>query len=339
MWTRLQQLFNVAGSAATGGSPFSICTDGEQIYYICGSIGQVMIAASPVDGAEVWEASGGLTQPSAICADGNYLYANDTNAGQPGLRKLDRDTGTAVSSGGTEYSCDVLRTNGVYAVGISPFSSSSKLVFWTVGAGAAAPTETGTQTITPLNGLAIDADSVYVGGTRSTYDVWAWDLAARTNNWQITLPVTTAPTVAAITADGDCVYVATERKTLSAGGSASVFCLDRVNGSLLWTYDIPATTDAAELAVDDRYLYVRDSDDDLHMLRLRFPEPTLVAIAADWNEVQCDGVSVIGTDATTTTNFMRHMVGGPSKTYMRAEGDDPTRRPMPGLLAVPTGEI
>jgi hypothetical protein len=335
-YDRLAQLFNVAGTAATGGNPNHIHTDGEQLYYACGNLtpSQSLIAAIPDTGAEVWEASP-LTQHTALCTDGTNVYATSPSSpGEIGLAKIDRTSGALISQGGTEYDLDELRTNGVYCVGISPFSSSSKVVFWLVNTGATAPTETGTVTVTPLNGLAIDADQCYVGGTRNTYDVWAWTLSSRANAWQITLPTVGAPTVAAIAADGDCVFVATDSQTLTAGGRASVYCLDRVNGSVLWSYSPPGDTDVEAIAVDDRYLFVRDANDDLLQLKLRAAEPALVAVAADWNEVVCDGVSVIGTDATTTTNFMRHMLGGASKTYMRALGTDPNRRPF-YTLAVP----
>jgi hypothetical protein len=325
MYTRLVQLFNTASTAATGGNVTDICTDGEQIYYVSGAASQSLIAASPINGAEIWEASP-VSGANGLCTDGAYVYVTSTfSPAEIGLIKADRTTGALVSRGGTEYSCDALRTNGVYAVGISPASSTSKLVFWTVGVGAAAPTETGTVTITPLNGVAIDADQCYVGGTRATYDVWAYTLSSRANAWQVTLPTAAPPTVAAIAADGDVVYVATDSVALTAGGNASLFCLERVSGTVLWTMDL---NDLTAAAVDDRYLFVIDSNDDLLQIKLRAPVPTVVATAADWSDVVCDCVSVVGIDKTTATNFMRHMLGGATKTFMKALGTDPTRRPV-----------
>lgn len=330
MYSRLQQVFNVACSAATGGNPISICTDGEQIYYIGGTIAQSLIAADPNDGSEIWETSP-LTQHASLCCDGYYVYACSTSSGETGLYKINRDTGYSVSSGGTEYNCQSIITNGYYAAGIRPASSTSKLVFWTVGAGAASPTETGTVTITPLNGLAIDADQVYVGGTRATYDVWAYDLATRANQWQITLPTSTAPTVAAITADGNFVYVATDQVALTAGGNASMFCLERISGNLLWTMDL---NDLVDVAVDDRYLYAITTSDDLAMIDIHHAAPGIVAVLADVDSVVCDGVSVICHDATTTTNLQRNFSVGASKLFMRSLGDDINRRPF-YTLAVP----
>jgi outer membrane protein assembly factor BamB len=334
MYSRFEQLFNIPSTAVGVGNPINICTDGEQIYYQAGGLSALLVAASPFDGSEIWEGTAGVAQFISICTDGTNVYGSAT-AADPGLIKVDRDTGLELSRGGVEYECSLIRANGEYAVGISPNSSALKLVFWLINSGATAPTETGTVSPTTLHAVAIDADSAYVGGVQAGgNDVWSFDLATRANNWQKPLPVTTPPTVAYICTDGDCVYVATERKTLSAGGNASVFCLDRVNGSTLWTYDIPDATDASWLAVDDRYLFVVDSANKIHMIKLRSPEPALVATAEGWNEAQCDGVSVIGTDSGTATNFMRHWLGGATKTYMRARGDDPERRPF-YTLAVP----
>jgi outer membrane protein assembly factor BamB len=330
MYTRLVQLFNTASTAATGGNVTDICTDGEQIYYVSGAASQSLIAASPINGAEIWEASP-MSGANGLCTDGAYVYVTSTfSPAEIGLIKADRTTGALVSRGGTEYSCDALRTNGVYAIGISPASSTSKLVFWTVGVGAAAPTETGTVSPTVLNGLAIDADQCYVGGTRSTQDVWCYNLATRAEAWKITLPTSSAPTVAAIAADGDVVYVATDSVALTAGGNASLYCLGRFDGQLLWTMDL---NDLSQVAVDDRYLFVIDSNDDLIQIKLGVSVPTVVATSADWSDVVCDCVSVVGIDKTTPTDFMRHMLGGATKTFMKTLGTDPTRRPVFTLAA------
>jgi len=266
-----------------------------------------------------------------MTCDGAYLYYTERPASAlPGLWKISRTTGAAVANGGTtEYDCDLLRANGTHAAGIAPNSSAGKVVHWSTGG---TPVELTTNTpTTNLNGLAIDATQVYVGGTRNTQDVWCYTTAG-VAVWSITLPSSSTPVVNAIAADGDMVYVATDQAALTAGGKASIFCLSRLDGSLLWTHD--TNTDLLRVAVDDRYLFVIDSFDILTMLRLHTPAVSPLAELADWDEVICDGVSVIGHDATTTDNYMRHYLGGPAKTFMRADGGDTTRRPF-FTLAVP----
>jgi len=323
---RYYELFNIANTGASG-NPSHLCTDGEQMYYISGALDQYLIAASPLAGTEIFDVDTGI-QIMSICCDGQAVYANTYS--NSGLYVYDRDTGAYSTKGGTEYACTALRTNGEYCVGIRPNSSTSKIVFWTV----ATPTETGTVTITPLNGVAIDADQCYVGGTRATYDVWAYTLSSRAVAWQVTLATSSAPTVNAIAADGDFVYVCTDRVALTAGGNANLFCLSRYDGATLWTMDVGSTVNLDYCAVDDKYLHVTDDADLTYMIKLGAPVPHVVATVADLIVQCCDGIGVGMLDAATAANFARHHVGHPTKTFMRAAADDPNRRPF-HTLAVP----
>lgn len=328
---RLQQIFSKNSTGATGGNPASICTDGEQVYYVGGAIGQSLIGASPNDLSEVWE-DGGLTQYSAVCVDGAYVYAMSTLVGEPGLYKRSRTTGGAVSNGGTENGCTKLRVNGIYAVGIRPNSSTSKLVFWTCGSGAAAPTETGTVSPTVLNGVAIDSDQAYVGGTRNTNDVWAYTLSTRANAWAVTLDAN-APTVNDICADGDRVYVCTDQFATAAGPNKSLFCLDRLTGALIWSADY-ANLDAC--CVDDHYLYVTTDGGVLYQLDpfTGYSVATQTAMAAI-GQLCCDGLSIYGQDGSTATNVRKlsTWIGG-TRTFTKMLGQDPNRRPF-YHLAIP----
>ena len=318
-------IFDVPGTAAGGGVVKLLCTDGQQLYYISGT-GESVVAADPSNGDEIWEKVLAAVG-SALTVDGRGVYY--MSATQQGLRKIDRNSGDFDGDGGTEFGCTRLRANGVYCVGVRPSSDAGRVVFWTV----ATPTETGTQTPTTLlEGVAIDAEHCYVGGTRNTNDIWCYKLSDRSLVWQIALD-TNAPTVRAITADGDFVYVATEHRTLSAGGSANLFCLSRYDGELLWTANVKNdTVDLYDCAVDDRYLYVIDEFDTLIQIRLRVPTAAPVAEATGFLSIALDGVSVAGASGT---DFRRVWVGGATKTMMRVAGNDPNRRPFYNL-AVPT---
>jgi hypothetical protein len=334
MPTMLAQIFSASSSAATGGSPAYICLDGEQIYYLSGSSLEVLIAASPADGSEIWEAAHGFTTfPFGLCADGNYLYATGDSS-NPGLTKINRSTGAVVSSGGTSYNPfpGAVATNGVYAVAGRNQASNGNLVFYLVNTGTTAPTETGVAS--PGNAIlavALDYDAAYCGGTRSTYDVWSYSLSTRANNWQVTLPTSTAPQVEAIVADGDSVYVGTDNVALSAGGAASIFCLERVSGALRWTRDL---NDIVDLAVDDEYLYAINTSDEMYVIHLRSSVATVVSLLTDVDTVVADGISVVCNDATTATDFQRNRTAVKNKLFQRADGADPNRKPA-HLLAVP----
>jgi len=334
MRARLDQAYSVLSTAATGGNPFKLCTDGEYLFYIAGSVDQSLVAGKVSDGSEVWETGAGFTAATACCCDGTAVYIT-ADSGAAGLREHNRATGAAVAqSAGPEYACSKLRTNGAFAIGID-FSAggAGSIVFWTVPT----PSRTGTQTpTTQLNGLAIDADQAYCGGVRGTYDVWAWQLSDRTNNWQVTLD-TNAPTVNDICADGNFVYACTDDFVTALPGTPNrcLFCLNRVDGTVVWSLDLGANLDLC--TVDDEYLYVVDDSNNLSMLRLNgTAEPELVrgnkSNVAD--TIVADGVSVICRDGGTATNIRRLWIGGPTKTFMRAAGTDPNRRPF-HTLAVP----
>lgn len=330
MYARLVQLYNVVGTATSGGAVLQLITDGEQLYY---QNNAEIVAADPLTGAEVWEVSPG-TSIDSIASDGaNVYYTGDV--AQPGLRKISRVTGAPVASGGAEYACSRLVSNGVFAVGINGnVGGANSMVFWTV----ATPTETGT--VTPggaITALAIDADQAYVGGTRNAgNDVFARTLATRASAWAVPLDTNDPSPVNAIAADGDFVYVGCDSFAIAAGGNRSLFCLERVSGAVLWSMDL---VNIDVLAVDDRYLYAVNSAGLLYMIRLRGAVPSVVATLADVNSVACDGVSVVCGDFTTPVNFQRNMAGGASKEFMIAHGNDPNRRPFFNLAVPVDGRI
>jgi outer membrane protein assembly factor BamB len=337
MYIRLAQVFSFTGTAATGGNVTSVCGDGEQVYYISGSTSQSLIAANPNGGTEIWEASP-IAGHTAICTDGLNVYAmSPFSPAELGLHVVNRTTGALINSGGVEYACQQLRANGVYCVGIAPNSGAGKVVFYTV----ATPTETGTVTpTTQLNGVAIDHDQCYVGGVRSTYDVWAYTLSTRANAWQVTLD-TNAPTVNAICADGDFVYVCTDDFVTALPGTPNrcLFCLDRLNGTILWSMDLGADLDAC--AVDDDYLYVTTAGGVAYAIRLRsgMAVGSVGVVATQTNVAAAgglyvDGMSLYCQDGAAATKLRRLATAQKTKDFMRVNGQDPARRPFYNL-AIP----
>lgn len=327
---RLLEYFSAGSTATGGGNPIKVCTDGEMIYYIAGTTNVSIVAASPFALTQIWESIRAQTV-SAIAADGLWVYYTSNNAADPGLSKLSRVDGVLDSNAGARFDHTLLKANGAYCAGIHPNGAAGDVDVWSVatpayiGAGA-----TGSAS---LAGMAIDADQCYVGGVRNTFDVWCYTLSAAGLVWQIALPTSAAPTIAAIAADGNYVYVATDSQALSAPwtGSASVFCLDRATGTLLWTID---AADTLDIAVDDQYLHVVFTTGVLIPFDLRRPIPGAVGSSAGWSSVDVDGISVVGGDSVTATNVKRAWLGYPTKTFMVALGNDEQRRPFHNL-AVP----
>lgn len=334
MYARLTQLWKTTSTAGTVGDPFQVITDGEQIYYIAGSLNQSLLAAHLATGAEIWETSAGITQFACVAADGAWVYVQAAAPGEPGLHVRDRTDGSNDRTGGAEHNCTRLVANGAFVVGVNgTIGGPGSVTFWT----PTTPTETGTVVpgaAAPVT-VAIDSDQCYVGGTRDAgNDIFARTLSSRAVVWDVPIDGNDPSPINAICADGDFVYVGCDSFAVAAGGNRAIFCLDRFTGDVLWSL---GGNDIDYLAVDDRYLYAVDNGNILYMIHLRGAEPGYLTAVANVGSVMpgsCDGISIVATDSATSTDFRRIMAGGASKEFMRAHGSDPNRRPF-FTLAVP----
>jgi hypothetical protein len=340
MYERAVELFNVATTASTGGNATYIRTDGEQIYYVGGSPPQLIIAADPADGSELWESSPAVASAHRnICTDGGFVYSVTTGGAPAGLLRYSRSTGAYDTNGGTDYNNTVLVTNGEYCIGVDgSVAGAGKITFWSGIQGTI--TQAASYYDTTSAGLiaaAIGDTQCYVGGTRATYDVWCVRLSDRATRWRTTLATTIAPTVRGIATDGDHVFVATDLVALTAGGSANLFVLNKQNGTVQWNASLAGGGDLRNgIAVDDRYLYVCDNagTTGCYIYRVRAPTLVLVGQITGLNDPVLDGVSVTGQNDSDLTKFRRHWMLGATKTFMRAASSDPNRRPF-FTLAVP----
>ena len=313
--------FNEQTTASTGGNVFFLCHDGERLYYVSGAGQDYLIVASPVDGAEIAEKSIGYTVPALAC-DGLAVYLGG-NAGNPGLRKYDRD-GNFDAAGGAEFGHNLLASNGVFAVGCLQATNPNRLTFWTV----ATPTETGqANDADPLLALAIDADQAYTAAHNAVTPshVDAWNLVTRASAWTTTLPTTVQPTPTALASDGDYVYCVTDLQTLSAGGDANLYCLNKRDGAIVWTLDVDGV-DLIRISVDDHRVWVIDSAGKLYEIDKRVP--AIIAQPANCVTVDSDGVRLYCGSAAAADFLLGVFIGGlPTKTYMHASGDDSQRKP------------
>jgi hypothetical protein len=342
MTARGAQIFNVSGTGTGSTNVSEICTDGEQIYYTNGGY---MIAADPADGSEIWENNDTavVTFP-ALCTDGFYVYAmGDTN--DRGIHQCERATGDVVDSAGTDYDCNKIVTNGYYIVGIDANSFTGYVTFWSNIQSASIAQDGRYDTSSPgLQDVCIDQDQCYVTGNPvSSNSVWAMNLSTRALAWAAVLPTTSAPTLlTSICCDGNRVYVAGSRTALTAGGSANLFCLDRITGNTLWTMDLVDSglnnrSASFGAATDGRYLFVYlATAEELAVVDLH-GGPAQVGFIADARYPICDGVSVIG-NSDVGTQLKRSRWIDAVRTFRRTAGTDTNRRVF-YTLAVPADRL
>lgn len=333
-------VFTVTGTGSGGSYVGNPCTDGEQIYYY-GGTGSV-VAASPVDGAEIWDNAPNPASISAICTDGSYVYILG-DSGDPGLSRLIRTTGVEDSNAGTYYGGTRMLCNSDYAAVIETSAGAGTVAVYSDIQGTITQDGNFASGSTGLRDVAIDRSHCYVGGIRNSHDIWCVILSTLSHRWRITLPTgATDPNVRGIVADGCRVYVATDDTTLAAGGQANLYALDRWTGAVLWSMEVGSSKDLTNgIATDGRFIYVSDSADDMHIIDISGPAPshyggtvTGGSVVPDMINPVCDGVSVIG-NSNLTTELKRVWMMDAVSTFRRVDGDDLQRRPF-YTLAVPT---
>ncbi len=333
---RLAQIFSTAGTATGGGNVAHICTDGQRVFYINGTLAEYIVGARPTDLAEEWanHPAGGSTIAALTC-DGRFVYYT-SDAAIAGLWTVNPD-GSGPLNGGATHSHRALRANGVHCAGINGNTGVGDVDIWVSNPISLVATKATGSGGAGLTGIAVDDVNVYAGGIRNGgVDIWTYTLASGGVVWAVALDGNDPSPVNAICADGDYVYVCTNGFAIAAGGNRNLFCLDRLSGAVLWSKEI--STDLLDCAVDADYLYVVDAGNVLYMVRLRAAEPGVVVqktnVSSAIQGLAADGVNIFCRDAVATTNVRRLVTGGPTKTFMRVSGQDTRRRPSP-MLAVP----
>lgn len=334
---RASQYWTQNSTASTGGNVFFLCTDGEQIYYAGGAPAQAIIAASPVDGSEIWENDPDSQTISSLAVDGGFVYYTTGNVAALGLRRLNRSTGAYDTAGGTEYGGGPLATNGEYAVLIDgTVSGNGYVTFWSGIQGTITQDGTANTTSANLRDITIDATQCYTVGQRNTDDLWCYNLSSRALQFATPMPTAADPVANTVCSDGDFVYVGTNRAALTAGGNASLFVYSRV-GDFIYSHDFGAGVNVDFLNVDDEYLYVTTNANQTSIIpKSIMPYGRVGTITFSIGKPACDGLSIVVRNSGAANNFRRWWTHGGAKTFMRANPADPNRRPFFNL-AIPTG--
>lgn len=327
----------VSSGATGGGNIYHLCTDGEFGYYVSGGGGAsqtrivkfAMASGSLLAQAEAY--SGNTI--SSLAVDSSAVFTMGANAADTGLTRRKRSDLSSPTSAGSEYGCIRMVANGYHLAAIAPNSGVGKVVVYSNINGTIS--EDGTyDTSSNMHAVAIDAENCYIGGVRSTYDVWAIVLTSRAHTWRTILPTSSTPTVDGIAADGDHVYVSTDRVGLTAGGSANLHCLDRMTGAVLWSADIGSgSSDLTGLSLDDKYLYTGDGTTVFQIDKCTTGVVQHMAAGTGLvYENVADGVSLLTTGATIATfsRFWTHPQG--RKLFVRMDESDPWRMPFPHIV-------
>jgi hypothetical protein len=297
-----------------------VVTDGFYIFY---SQGDTVRAALPYDIAPgQWN-----YQPVAssnildLACDGFRVYALiGYQAAADEIYLLNPTTGAkVVGISLLTTNCTALAVNGVWLVVLN---TNTAYFYDTLGG---TPVQQGTSGHgAAINAVALDATKAYIGGAQGTgpKDVRGITLSTQTEAWSALLPTVGTPTINAIATDGEYVYVGTNFVSIT-GGNAQLFCLRAWDGSHVWTMD-DQSCDIDHLSVDDRFIYATydTTTDIVFMIDKRNGQ--IVDTYSGMSGRDCDGVSVCGANGN---NVMRRWRGCKTKTFMRADVNDPNRRP------------
>jgi outer membrane protein assembly factor BamB len=187
--------------------------------------------------------------------------------------------------------------------------------------------------------VCIDDERVYASSDASltSATVRAYRITDGLLEWTFTAAFTAgAPSPKDVCCDGEYVYVV--GATITDGAATySVWCVSR-EGILVWRSQVGV--DPESCCVDDRYLYVVDSNDELHMVDKRtgavLRSDNGALVVGTNRAVDCDGVHIYA--PSSTANYVRILNRGrTSQTWVRRSSTDVHRRPC-YKLATPAGE-
>jgi len=330
------QQWNVLGDAGAL-TVTALATDGARVYY--GQAGGQITAADPETGATLWKVVTQPEQPLVMESDGKFLYVGRQVGGAADFYIYNASTGALVWSVATVAPPSLLAVNGQYFA----YRQATLGVVRIYSTPGGAPVLIGDVVIPgQLNAydLAMSADWLIYTGLNSTDDrhVRAIDLATITPVWEVSYPSVNVNilTTGCVT-DGDLVYTTTQAENLHDGTPRSLWAFELQTGRLVWTTDVNGAVDAQNVAVDDRYVYATDTNNDLLVCEKFSGKP--IHRQADIYLLAVDGIKLYGSDAVVTGNNVRaHFRSRPSAEFARVDAGDTQRRPFHNLAVPIDGE-
>lgn len=308
-----------------GGAPESMCTDCKAIYYTHGTL--ALRAMDPETGTELWADTTRTAITTVVTCDGYRVYVGRVfDVTDPEVEAFDPVTGLTKGTANFTGDVDDLAANGEKLSA----ARDNDIEIFTVLASSLSSVGVAPHGA-PVNATAIDDTYGYLGGNQSGgIDLRAARLTTAAIIWSVQFPTTGAAVVRAMIADGNFVYVGTDRIVLTAGGNANIFVYSRL-GVASWTADLGAGINVTRVRVDDVYLYAYDgSNDDTYVLDKRTGVVLFQLGTATDRMFDVDGISAIVTDGTT--NWNRRLTRGGTRSFMKGIARDPSRRPYHKLL-------
>lgn len=336
-----EPVFSTSGTGSVAGNVLDMCGDGEQLYYLFGGVTNTIVAASPDDGAEIWEQASSV-QKMAIAADGARVYY--TKGGTAGLFTLNRETGAELGSGGAAQGSVSIAVNGVKGVGASAVGQIDQMVFWTL---ADNPTQDGTVNTGAgqLQVAAIDQQYGYFIGKRGTTvkKVFVYDLQTRTKYWDADMGAGSAVDpnmngMAIVEKDnGNLLFIAHQRYDITGGGDWANLTMFDLNGlGEMAHFDIGGGVDALNVCYDGAHIYLTLAS--YAVLQLHPRDFSAVwrssgSLGASRVATFCDGVSLYSTDGAN--GIKRDWTGQPNRAFQVANPADDNRPSWCYHLAIP----
>lgn len=316
----------------------ALSTDGERLFYVQGT--EVYATSLDDPGTELESVDlGGSSNPAVVEACGDFvLVLYPGVSGSPSeVYFLDPDDLSSKYAGlARTLPVSTTHPSGAANGDVAAFVTGTTARIVEVFRPSAATSLTsaiqwGGGTSGAIQDLAIDDRAVYGTGTANDAadEVQAWPLDGTTTAlWSASLPATAGtPTGNAIEADGERVFVGSDRVTTAAGSNRGLWCLDRITGELLW--QAATAADVADIAVDDRFVYALSSGDvEVFDKATGAQIESVSASGASAYSACCDGVSLLFASGSSVVRTDR---GRGSVKFQRVSGTEPGRAPFHNL--------
>lgn len=330
----------VEWSKASATNMLSCCADGEAIFV---TDLQTVLRLNRSTGATLATSAALGTNVRELACDGKAVYAGLTAGATSEFHILDPSDMTTLSAivVSSTPNIEAVAGNGEH-FGHTQGLSGANFAYVYQWTGATTWSSVGNVDHGgALYAMAMDWNQVYVGGANGTGNVHirGYDLATLTLQWSYAISfISGTPVVRDITTDGDYVYLTGDRVNTS-GSMRAVWCLARLDGSLVWAADTQDTADGASCAVDQRYLWVLDEAGKLHCYDKRTGDLLHTVAGATGNAansgLDVDGEAVyVSGDVSSGDAAHRISAGRHTQLFQRANPSDPTRRPF-AKLALP----
>lgn len=310
-----------------------IATDGVTVYI---TDNQTVRGIARSNGSNVSASSSLGAAIHQLYTDGYVVYVGTANNGSGNeLHFLDPSDLSSFATGhNPNADIDAIGANGKYFAYAVNGTTVAQL--WQWSSGTPSLISSGISHGAQVNCVALDWGYLFLAGARGTgsNDIRAFDFAA-TGIWSVQLAGTGTSNVRDICCDGEYVYAVGD--VLTDTLVYNVWCLSRADGAVIWRAALDGGNDMQGCDVDQRYLYCVSDAGEFFCLDKRngaimWTKSGMGASASD-GAVCCDGEDVyVCGDLVSSDGAWRLAVGRHSTMFIRADVEDPNRRPFANAM-------